>query len=294
MDDRKWVEAEGKTVDIATQAALDELGLSSPDLADIEVLQEPQRGLLGFGGRDAIVRVTVRSKRRRRRRGGHKGGGKPVGRRSKESQGARGGSPGRRSNGDSKKGGRGGGGKDSTAGGKDRSQREKRPMSTDKPSSSAEAPARGKDLPPLDHEQQAEIIDEFLSGIVGAFGLDGDIEVRVDDGIIYADVQGEQTEALVGAKGAILQSIHELCRTVVQRKSFHPARIRLDISGYAERRREALKIYAQRLANKVLQEGGEVELEPMNPADRKVVHDAASEIEGVRTFSEGEEPRRRV
>jgi spoIIIJ-associated protein len=98
----------------------------------------------------------------------------------------------------------------------------------------------------------------------------------------------------VGAKGAILQSILELTRTVVQRKTQAGARIRLDIAGYTERRREALRIYATRLAGQVEEDGQEVMLEPMNPADRKVVHDAVAECEGVRSYSEGEEPRRSV
>ena len=72
------------------------------------------------------------------------------------------------------------------------------------------------------------------------------------------------------------------------------AKIRLDIAGYTERRREALRIYTTRLADKVKAEGGEVMLEPMNAADRKVVHDTVAEIDGVRSFSEGEEPRRSV
>jgi spoIIIJ-associated protein len=92
----------------------------------------------------------------------------------------------------------------------------------------------------------------------------------------------------------VLQSVLELTRTVVQRKSQAGARIRLDIAGYNERRREALRIYARRLAEQVVEDRGEIMLEPMNPAERKVVHDALVEVDGVRTFSEGEEPERSV
>ena len=81
---------------------------------------------------------------------------------------------------------------------------------------------------------------------------------------------------------------------MVHRHSQAGARLRLDIAGYAERRREALRIYARRLAEKVVAEGGEIMLEPMNPADRKVVHDTVAEIDGVRSFSEGEDPERSV
>jgi spoIIIJ-associated protein len=70
--------------------------------------------------------------------------------------------------------------------------------------------------------------------------------------------------------------------------------MRLDIAGYGERRRAALTIYASNLAAKVLAGGGEIMLEPMNAADRKVVHDAVTEISNVRSFSEGEDPHRAV
>ncbi|MDH5421397.1 MAG: single-stranded DNA-binding protein, partial [Acidimicrobiia bacterium] len=71
-------------------------------------------------------------------------------------------------------------------------------------------------------------------------------------------------------------------------------RIRLDIAGYRERRREALAIYAERLGQRVLEDGAELQLEPMNAADRKVIHDSVAEIAGIRSYSEGEEPRRFV
>ena len=146
----------------------------------------------------------------------------------------------------------------------------------------------------VDVEAQAEVVGEFLEGLVASFGLEGTVATRVEDELIIVDLTGEQTEALVGQKGAIMQSVGELVRTVVQRKTHRRARLRLDIGGYLERRREALTIYANRLAQQVLDEGGELMLEPMNPADRKVVHDAVADIEGVRSFSEGEEPRRSV
>ena len=134
----------------------------------------------------------------------------------------------------------------------------------------------------------------FLVGLVDAFGLEGEVTTRVEGDIIYAEVTGDQTEALVGTKGAILDAVMELCRTMVHRHSQAGARLRLDIAGYAERRREALRIYTRRLADKVVADGGEIMLEPMNPADRKAVHDAVAEIDGVRSYSEGEDPERSV
>ena len=146
-----------------------------------------------------------------------------------------------------------------------------------------------------DLNEQAAVVNDFLVGLLDAFGLEGDVETSVEgEDIIIANVTGEQAEALIGPKGSILQAILELTRTVVQRKTQAGARLRLDIGGYTARRREALKIYAARLVEQVVEDGEEVMLEPMNPADRKVVHDAVAEVDGVRSYSEGEEPRRSV
>jgi spoIIIJ-associated protein len=124
--------------------------------------------------------------------------------------------------------------------------------------------------------------------------LEGEVTSRVEDGIIKAEIKGDQTEVLVGSKGSMIRSVQELARTVVQRKTPRPRRVIIDIAGYGARRREALAIYAQRLAETILNEGGEIMLEPMNSADRKVVHDTIAEITDVRSYSEGEEPRRCV
>ncbi|MCB1246607.1 MAG: hypothetical protein KDB69_05030, partial [Acidimicrobiia bacterium] len=143
-------------------------------------------------------------------------------------------------------------------------------------------------------EEQAEVAVAFLTGLLDAFGLEGSVTSRIDDEVLYLDITGQQTEALVGAKGSVMYSVLELTRTVVQRKTYGAPRMRIDVNGYAERRREALKIYAEKLADQVIEEQGEVMLEPMNAADRKVVHDAVAEIAHVRSFSEGEDPRRAV
>ena len=303
----EWVEVQGKTVELAVNVALQELGIESRDDADIEVMQDPQRGFLGIGGRDAVVRVKPKQqpkRRKRRRRGRSKGeDGPKSGRQDEAGTGGRsddrGGNAKRQ--GDQRRGRRGGGrsgqaqqrGQRGGKGSQERqSQERQQPKKERAAMSDTKNTTDGK--PEVDVNEQAQVVQEFLEGLLGAFGLEGAVATKVDDGIIYADVTGEQTEALVGTKGAILQAVLELTRTVVQRKTHAGARLRLDIAGYAERRREALQIYAKRLAEQVLSEGGELMLEPMNPADRKVVHDAVADVDGVRTFSEGEEPRRSV
>ena len=146
----------------------------------------------------------------------------------------------------------------------------------------------------MDRDEQAVVVRDFLNGLLDSFGLEGEVNVGVEDDAVVAQVHGDQTEALVGERAVILQSVLELTRTVVQRQTHDGVRIRLDIAGYRERRREALAIYAGRLAEQVVSESAELQLEPMNAADRKVIHDAIGEIAGVRSYSEGEEPRRFV
>lgn len=280
----EWVEVQGDDVEVAVEAAVQELGLSSRDEADVEVIQEPQRGFLGMGGQKAIVRV-------KRRQGG---GSSP----SKSSK-----SRGGRSRSSSKPSDKGSSGSSRSSRSSSKPKNDDR--GSQKPAKSQSGSSRGRssgndrqkkqsEERNVDPAEQATVIEEFLKGLLDSFGFDGKVETRVEDDVIYADLTGIETEALVGTKGATMQAVLELCRTIVQRKTQAGARIRLDVAGYGERRREALKIYATRLAEKVIEDGGEAMLEPMNAADRKVVHDAIGEIDGVRSFSEGEEPNRSV
>ena len=100
---------------------------------------------------------------------------------------------------------------------------------------------------------------------------------------------------LIGARGATLQAIQDLTRTVVQRQTGAAyGRLLVDVLGYRKKRRDALERFAREQAEQVRSSGTRRVLEPMGAADRKVVHDAINTIEGVSTTSEGEEPRRRV
>ena len=150
------------------------------------------------------------------------------------------------------------------------------------------------DRPVLPVEEQARIAKDFLEGLLEVYGLEGEVVTKVEDDIIIADVNGEQTEALVGIRGTVRSAIHELTRTVLQRYGQDTARFRLDIAGYAERRRQALSIHAEQLIEQLKSEGGEIMLEPMSPADRKVIHDIAGLHDGIESYSEGEPPRRFV
>ena len=150
----------------------------------------------------------------------------------------------------------------------------------------------------FDVEAQRAAVEEFLTGLLGAFGRpEAEVSVTVvEDATLEADVKGEELGLLVGPKGQTLQAVHELIRSMVQRRFVGEAhaRVRVDIAGYRQRRREALERFTRRIAEEVIATGRAKALDPMQAGDRKVVHDVANEIEGVTTRSEGEEPSRRV
>ena len=146
-------------------------------------------------------------------------------------------------------------------------------------------------------EEQVDVMEEFLEGLLDAFEAEGDIEVvEIDDETSELQIEGEDLGLLIGPKGQTLMALQDLARTVAQRRlpGPHEGRVRVDVSGYRERRRAALERFAAQVAEDVLDSGTRKVLEPMNAADRKVVHDVVNGIDGVSTTSEGDEPRRRV
>jgi spoIIIJ-associated protein len=283
----EWVEVQGKTIDLAVDVALGELGVSNRDDVDVEIIQEPSTGFLGMGGKEAIVKVTkAPRKQQRRRRGGRGRKGGNGGQSTSTASGGRTDDTDRGSGRSKSKS------KDNPTPKRTNAQREESKVSNQDDRSNTSSQDTRPEQAPI--EEQATVASAFVSGLLDAFGLEGEVATRIDDDVLYIDVEGSQTEALVGSKGAVMQSVLELTRTVVQRKTYGAPRMRIDIAGYGERRREALKIYANKLSAQVIEDKGEVMLEPMNAADRKVLHDAIAEIDGVRSYSEGEDPRRAV
>lgn len=265
------VEIRARTVDLAVEAAMQELGVDNRDQLDVEIVQEAEKGFLGIGGQDAVVKVKRRPSRRRRkeRRRNPKNQGKHQAKQQDVSRSGK--------NGGERK--------------KSQSKGKVREMNRQ---DNKDRPPKSDDRPTLSLEEQAGITNDFLEGLLDAYGLDGEVETAIEDDIIIVEINGEQTEALVGVRGSVRSALHELSRTVLQRYAQDTARLRLDVAGYAEKRRQALTIYAEGLIDQLVADGGEIMLEPMSPADRKVIHDAAAAREDVNSYSEGEAPRRYV
>lgn len=145
-------------------------------------------------------------------------------------------------------------------------------------------------------EQEPSALD-FVQGLVDAFGVDAEVRAEpVDDEHLEIAVTGDDLGLLVGPRGATLNAIQELARTAVaqQHSGRLQGRLRVDVAGYRARRKEALERFAAQQAERVKETGTKVALEPMSPPDRKIVHDAINDIDGVHTTSEGEDRRRHV
>ena len=139
---------------------------------------------------------------------------------------------------------------------------------------------------------EGEIAADYLEELLDIADLDGDIDTFVEGGRAHVSVL-TRSEALVGAKGETLEALQELCRLAVMTETGHRSRLMLDVGGHREQRRDELKGLAQEAIAEVRETGEAVRLAPMNPFERKIVHDEVAAA-GLVSESEGEEPRRRV
>jgi spoIIIJ-associated protein len=146
-------------------------------------------------------------------------------------------------------------------------------------------------------EEQAEIAEEFLAGLLERMEVDADLDHNVVDGVMYVDILAGGDEGiglLIGRHGQTLDALQELMRSAVQRQTETRCRVMVDIEDYRKRRRSQLSDRARAAAAKVKRTGRPERFEPMSAYERKIVHDVANESGGVETLSEGEDPERRV
>ena len=317
----EWVNITAKTLPEAIDLALDNLGVDEAE-AEIEVLEEPRQGLFGRQRGNARVRARVKPKatrpkvergrnRKRRNEGGGErssGGGKRERTRKKSGAGSGegrndGGGRSRKGSGDraaanndenkanasDSGGGRRGRDRDEKSGDDNRGRKGGRGQG------GRGSQNRGGNDPveEASMDEVSEQLDTFLSGLTEAFGFEGAVSVDEDDGGLLASVEGRHG-LMVGPKGRTLDAIQELARVTAQRSTPSNIRIKVDVGGYRALRREALINFALDAADEARSDGMERSLEPMNSADRKVVHDALSDVADIETRSAGTDPRRRV
>ncbi len=119
---------------------------------------------------------------------------------------------------------------------------------------------------------------------------------KLKDNVLTINVNGDENRLgiLIGKRGVTLDSIQYILNLIVNKKSSRYIRVNLDSSGYREKRKETLINLAKKMANKVTKTGRSVKLEPMNSYERKIIHTALQDYEGVLTHSEGKDPFRKV
>ena len=142
--------------------------------------------------------------------------------------------------------------------------------------------------------QEGDIAADYLERLLDIVDYDGDIDLDVENDRAVVAIVGSDLSALVGQRGETLDALQELTRLAVQQQTGVRSRLMLDVSGHRAARRAELQSLAQETADRVTENGEPVRLAPMNPFERKVVHDSVAAIDGVRSESEGEEPHRRV
>lgn len=135
---------------------------------------------------------------------------------------------------------------------------------------------------------------EFLATVFNKFGLDVTIESIENDNFVTLDLIGKDLGILIGRRGETLDALQYLTNLTVARHFDERSKYILDVEGYRKKREETLEHLAKKLAERVKESGKNLSLEPMSPYERRIIHTVLQSDEQVRTFSEGEEPYRKV
>jgi spoIIIJ-associated protein len=150
--------------------------------------------------------------------------------------------------------------------------------------------ARGEEL----LVQEGDVAGDYLERLLDILDVDGDIDLDVEGDRASVAIVGGRLDDLIGADGATLEALQELTRLAVAQSTGVRSRLMLDVGGFRAKRKADLSALAGETARRVASSGQPERLSPMNPFERKVVHDVIAGVAGVHSESEGEEPSRRV
>jgi spoIIIJ-associated protein len=151
---------------------------------------------------------------------------------------------------------------------------------------SERAETQDEDLDPPD------ALEELLEEIVDSLGLDAEIEVHERDGVLTGRVDGEDVGLFIGRHGQTIDAVQHLAQRIVFPEGPSSTRVVIDANGYRERRAEALRGEADDAADMAVSSGKPVDLDPLPPFERRIVHEYLRERGDVETHSEGNEPER--
>ena len=262
----EWVEVRAENIEAAEELALDQLGVARED-AEFEVVTREENRLFGLKKTEARVRARV----------------KPADIPSKTNNNRK------RSKNNNKN-------QKSNKTAPKNSNKSNKNNKSNKDNKTKNTKPTQEDREPMPLKEQEDAVIEFLQGVIASFQIDASASTRMEEERIIGSIDGEDVGLLIGPKAGTLLALQDITRTVVQRHASGKKtnRLSVDVGGYREKRKASLVAFTQKQAELVKENNEKVELEPMGAADRKIVHDAAAEISGVSSSSDGEEPRRYV
>jgi len=143
-------------------------------------------------------------------------------------------------------------------------------------------------------EAPAERVRVLLERILEELGLEASVSVVEDDELIQADIEGEEVGLLIGRHGQTIDAVQLLAYQAAFRGLPDRKRVSVDAAGYRRRQSESLQRRAEMAAEDAMRHGQAVEMDPMGPNERRVVHEHLRDRPEVETYSEGDEPNRYV
>jgi len=294
----KSYEASGKTVDEAIDLACALAGTTIENV-EIEILELGGKGLFGFGQKDARVRITVEEKENQKKAPATTFGQK---RNIKELRVKKNPPPQIEIKPiivvDPKKGAAAVGQEAFCQQRKD-AEKSRNPSAHIYTGEKAETENRRESHATMIKDGEMaqgifEVVRAFTEPIFSQMGVMPEYHTQIKEGILWIILKGEKLGLLIGRRGETLNAIQYLVNLAVNRHRNDHVRVVLDVEGYRESREQTLSALAHRMADKAVKSGRRVELEPMNPHERRIVHIALQNDKRVETTSHGEEPYRRV
>lgn len=146
-----------------------------------------------------------------------------------------------------------------------------------------------------------ETIEDTVKELLDKMGLQADVEVSIDntlradgDETFVVDITGKDLSVLIGRRAETLNAFQYITRLIIGKEVGHGVNLSIDVEGYRERRTQNLTKMAERMANQAIKSGQTMSLEPMSPAERRIIHIALKDNHEVTTRSVDDEPRRKV
>lgn len=142
--------------------------------------------------------------------------------------------------------------------------------------------------------EKVKIARDYITSILNAMQIDAEYTIYQNETGAVINIESNNNGTIIGRRGETLDSIQYLCSIIANKGDKDYFRITIDCLSYRNKRKETLEQLASKVAKSVLRTGRSQQLEPMNPYERRVIHSAISEIEGVSSRSVGEEPYRKI